>query len=214
MTGKTHLAVGIASALCLTQPETPRELVLCLSASAVGSMISDIDVTTSDSREALNRITLLAGAAILLAGIAEIRLDLGIVRNFDRQSSGFRLAVGLAAFWLVCAFGKNQPHRSFMHSFAGIAALTGILALIYPPVVPYFMTAMISHTAIDLLNRRKVRLLYPLKWGFCFGVCSSDGWVDRKLFLAGCIAGVLAFALAGGRYLSGLGGIPFLPGQS
>lgn len=205
MTGKTHLAVGIASALCMVQPQTPRELVLCLSAAAVGSMISDIDVTTSDSREALNRITLLAGIAVLLAGIAELRFHLGIVRNFDRQSSGFRLAVGLAAFWLVCSFGKNQPHRSFMHSFAGMAALTGILLVIYPAVVPGFLTAMMSHVVIDLLNRRNVRLLYPLRHGFCFGVCSSDGWADRKLFLAGCTVSVLALALSGGRYLSGTG---------
>lgn len=193
MTGKTHWAVGTAAALCLTRPETFRELVLCVGAASVGAVICDIDVTTSDSREALNRITLLTAAVVVLTGMAEIVWDLGIVRNFDRQSSVFRLLTGFGAFLLVCTFGKNQPHRSFMHSFAGAAALGGILMLIYPAVTPYFLTAMLSHMAIDLLNFRRVRLLYPLRKGVCFRVCSSDGMVDRILFLAGSVVGVAAF---------------------
>ena len=52
-------------------------------------------------------------------------------------------------------------------------------------MTPYFSAAMLSHILIDLLNRRNVRLLYPLKKGFCLGICSADGMVNRALFLAG-----------------------------
>ena len=71
MTGKTHWAVGTAAALCVARPTELREWVLCVSAAAVGSVISDIDVTTSDSRETLNRITAVAVLAAAAAGIAE-----------------------------------------------------------------------------------------------------------------------------------------------
>ncbi len=56
LTGRTHWAVGTAAALCVTQPARLRDWVLCIGAAAVGSVISDIDVTTSDSRETLDRI--------------------------------------------------------------------------------------------------------------------------------------------------------------
>lgn len=199
MTGKTHWAVGTAAALCMTQPSNVREWVLCIGAASVGSVISDIDVTTSDSRETLNRITVVAVLAAAAVAAAEARWHLGIVRNFDRESSLFRLIVGFGVFLAVCMFGKNQPHRSFMHSFLGWFLLGGVAGLIYPAMAPYFSAAMLSHMMIDLLNRRNVRLLYPLKKGFCFGVCSADGWVNRSLFLAGMavivIASVLMFVL-------------------
>ena len=72
-----------------------------------------------------------------------------------------------------------------MHSFAGWFLLGSLTGLIYPAVTPYFSAAMLSHILIDLLNRRNVRLLYPLKKGFCLGICSADGMVNRALFLAG-----------------------------
>ncbi|HIX77483.1 MAG TPA: metal-dependent hydrolase [Candidatus Fusicatenibacter merdavium] len=195
MTGKTHWAVGTAAALCLGQPANFREWVLCVGAAAVGSVICDVDVTTSDSRETLNRITVVAVLVAVAVGAAEAWWHLGIVRNFERESNLFRLIVGFAAFLAVCTFGKNQPHRSFMHSFAGWFLLGGITGLIYPAMTPYFSIAMLSHMAIDLLNRRNVRLLYPLKKGFSFRVCSADGLVNHVLFLAGAAVSAAASLL-------------------
>ena len=45
MTGKTHLAVGTAAALCVTQPPHLRDWVLCIGAAVVGSVISDVAVS-------------------------------------------------------------------------------------------------------------------------------------------------------------------------
>ena len=49
MTGKTHVAIGTAASLLVTQPSTLKELFICLGVAIVGSVISDIDVTTSES---------------------------------------------------------------------------------------------------------------------------------------------------------------------
>ena len=66
MTGKTHLAIGTATAVCLLHPGTPMEWVIGTAAAAVGSVICDVDVSTSNSHEKLNQIsalTVLAAAA-------------------------------------------------------------------------------------------------------------------------------------------------------
>ena len=49
MLGKTHMAVGIAATLAITQPSGVSELVLAVGAGSLGALISDIDVGTSNS---------------------------------------------------------------------------------------------------------------------------------------------------------------------
>ena len=49
MLGKTHMAVGIATTLAVIPPENTRQLLLEVGAGAVGALISDIDVGTSES---------------------------------------------------------------------------------------------------------------------------------------------------------------------
>ena len=192
MTGKTHLAVGTAAALCVTQPPHLRDWVLCIGAAVVGSVISDVDVSTSDSREALNKITAVSCLAFVVVVILECIFHLGILKNFNRESSLFRFIIGFAVMLIVCTFGKNQPHRSFMHSILGLLIFSGIVAFMYPEVELYFAIAMLSHILIDLLNKRKVRLLYP--WG--------NGWCLRRnsqyvVILVGFGSGDDCFLLAG-----------------
>ncbi len=128
MTGKTHLAVGTAAALCVTQPPHLRDWVLCIGAAVVGSVISDVDVSTSDSREALNKVTAVSCLAFVVVVILECIFHLGILKNFNRESSLFRFIIGFAVMLIVCTFGKNQPHRSFMHSILGLLIFSGIVA--------------------------------------------------------------------------------------
>ncbi|MDO5417223.1 MAG: metal-dependent hydrolase [Lachnospiraceae bacterium] len=192
MTGKTHLAVGTAAALCLLQPDTLKEWVLCLGAASIGSVISDIDASSSDSREELNKITALSVLAMTAVCFAEYRWNLGILKSFDRESSLFRLFTGFVMLLAICSFGKNQPHRTFMHSLPGCLIVTAVVSLIYPDAAPYFLVSMLSHIAIDLLNRRGVQLLYPLKWKLCLDICRSNGIINRWLAHAGAVVSIAA----------------------
>ena len=146
MTGKTHLSVGTAAAVCVTQPQTLSSLLLCLGTAAIGSVISDIDVTTSDSREQLNKISILTLLVIAALLFAEWKWNVGIRYRFQKESSIYRLAVSFLLFLGVCTFGKNQPHRSFMHSLPALVILNGIVYGIFPDLTPYFFVAMLSHT--------------------------------------------------------------------
>ena len=51
MLGKTHMAVGVAAGLLVLQPKNLQELILGTGVSAIGSVISDIDVGTSESHK-------------------------------------------------------------------------------------------------------------------------------------------------------------------
>lgn len=192
MTGKTHLAVGTAAAVCVTRPGDLSKLLLCLGTAAVGSVISDIDVTTSESREDLNKITAITVITAVVLAFAEWKWNVGIAELFQRESNIFRIVVGFLLFLGVCTFGKNQPHRSFMHSIPALIILSGIIYEIFPQIAPYFAVAMGSHMLIDMLNYKNVRILYPLKFGISLDLCHANGALNKLLFYVG--SAVLAVA--------------------
>lgn len=191
MTGKTHLTVGTASALVFTKPQTLKELTLCIGVAAIGSLICDIDVKTTKSHKTADRIIPLSIIAAVLCWYMEYRYSLGIFDSFKRDSNIARLMLGFAAFLVICWFGKEQPHRSFMHSILACLLLTGAVYVMFPAVAEYFGIAMASHMIIDTLNYKNVKLLYPLKTGVSFNVCHAKGPINNYVGYAGMIVIVL-----------------------
>ncbi len=185
MLGRTHCFIGIAAALALFPPQTMPALVTGMGAAAVGSVISDIDSGTSQAHQDADRVITAASAAAVLVILAEYRFHLGIYERLLRDSSIGRVLAGAAAFIIICAYGRELPHRSFMHSFLALLLLTSCMGIIYPDAVPYFAAAFVSHLGLDLLNRRQEKLLWPLKKGFCLRLCAADGWVNGALMAAG-----------------------------
>ncbi|WP_052378021.1 metal-dependent hydrolase [Robinsoniella sp. KNHs210] len=187
MTGKTHVALGTAAALLIGQPENIREVVLCIGTASVGSVISDIDVSTSEARRDVNKVIAITLLAVIATVFMEYQWKLGITASFMRNSNLVRLVMGMTAFLGVCIFGKSRPHRSFMHSLPAVGILSFILYIIYPILVPYFIISMLSHIAADIFNYKNVRLLYPLKWGISLDLCRADGLISKVLCGAGSL---------------------------
>ncbi|CZQ86244.1 Hypothetical protein Tpal_747 [Trichococcus palustris] len=188
MTGKTHVAVGVATTLLITKPSTLKELLLCLGVSVIGSVICDIDVTTSESHQTLNKILGIILVVAVLLAFAEYQWSVGILSAMLNNSTYFRLFLGAVIFLGICIFGKEQPHRSFLHSLLGVALLSMAVYILSPTLVLYFAVAMASHIMIDTLNQKKVKLFYPLPGGIRFGLCSADGIVNSVLFKVGSLA--------------------------
>lgn len=185
MTYRTHLAVGYAAALAVTAPSTLSELITCLGVSTVGAVISDIDAASSESRKNLAKVISSAAAGIIAVFAADLFLGTDIVSKLRTNAGIMRIITGFVLFIAVCIFGENQPHRTFMHSVAGIAAVTFSFGIIIPSSVKYMAVSMTSHIIIDMLNRKRIRLLYPLrKPSFALGLCYADGKVNSILFLA------------------------------
>ena len=204
MLGRTHFFIGTAAALAVLQPQTVPVLVTGAGAAAIGSLISDIDVGTSQAHRDADKIITATVAVAALTILAEYKLNLGIYRRLTSDSNILRLLAGTAAFLLLCAYGKQQPHRSFMHSFAALALLTACVDIIYPDASAYFAVGFLSHLVLDVLNRKPEKLLWPWTKGFCLGLCSARGVVNRALLGVGMasLTVILVLSAPAGRLLA------------
>ena len=187
MTGKTHAAVGLGTVLAITQPSTVPGMILAAGTGMLGALISDIDVGTSKSHKDADRITLIA---VLLVA-AEIALnyfyDFSIWEKIRNDQSMAPVAMGIVIFTAVCAFGKNQPHRSFMHSVMAMAILSAAVSMVSVQLVSYFAIGFATHLVLDCFNHKRVRLLYPLPGGIALDLFKAGGWVDSLLFKLGSV---------------------------
>lgn len=180
MTKDTHVAGGLAVTMAVVQPHSFKSLAICLAAATIGSVISDIDVTTSKSRRELNRIIVISVVAIVVCTALEFIFHLGILSMLQSQTNLFRILSGLGFFLFVCCYGINTPHRSFMHSALCLIALSGIIWVIFPSAALPFFISMLSHIVLDLFNTKKVQLFYPLKKPKVgFKLCHADGKINK-----------------------------------
>ncbi len=191
MLGRTHFFIGISAALAVMQPSSMSTLVAGAGAAAIGGMISDIDSGTSQAHKEADKIMTAAIAVTAVVIFADCKLHVGIYERLMRNSSIARLLTGAMAFIIICTYGSGQPHRSFMHSFLSMFMLTACVNVIYPDAAPYFAIAYASHLALDMLNYRRLRLIWPMKKGFALRLCSSQGLINRLLLSAGMICVVL-----------------------
>ena len=169
MLGRTHFFIGISAALAVMQPSSMPTLVAGAGAAAIGGMISDIDSGTSQAHREADKIMTAAIAVTAIVILADYKFHVGIYERLMRNSSIARLLTGAMAFIIICTYGSSQPHRSFMHSFLSLFMLTACIDVIYPDAAPYFAVAYASHLALDLLNYRRLRLIWPMKRGFSLG---------------------------------------------
>ncbi len=191
MLGKTHMAVGIAATLAITQPSGISELLLAVGAGSLGALISDIDVGTSNSHRDADKITALSVVVVLAVFALDYFCNTQIIERIIGSSGYLRIIAGLLLFIGICAFGKEQPHRSFMHSFLALILLSFALGLIWEKAVIYFAVGFLSHLATDIFNKKKVRLLYPLKGGVSLGLFHAYGLANDIFFAVGSIVAVI-----------------------
>ena len=182
MLGKTHLAIGIAVTMAVTQPANISELILAVGVGGLGALISDIDVGTSESHKDADKITILSIIVIVGVLAVDYFFNTGIVERMVRNSGYGRITVGIFLFIGICAFGKEQPHRSFMHSFLALALLDFAIGLVWEKTVIYFSVGFLSHLATDVFNKKRVRLLYPLANQIFFMAGSAIAVLEIGLF--------------------------------
>lgn len=188
MTGKTHFVVGEAAALAVMLPCGWKETALCFAAAAVGSVICDIDVDSSNAHRQAERVILFSVIAVLLAGLAEWKFDLGITQKIVSERELWPKIAGIIGFLIMCVIGKEQPHRGFMHSLLAVLIFSGLVYLVIPEAASYFAVAMSSHLVLDIFNKKNIRLWYPFRGGVSLKLCKADGTADGALFYIGCTA--------------------------
>lgn len=183
MQGKTHIAGAIALTTLVTQPKTIGEFLLCVGVSAVGGAICDIDVDGSIGSKQLKKISGFGVIVLVFLVVALLtgKAEFSIVMN--RDNSIVRTIFGVAIMFILCWFGRKQPHRTFMHSILGVVLISLSSYLIFTEIWLYMALGMVSHIVLDLFNKKRVQLFYPLKEPrFSFGLCRADSSVSTVLF--------------------------------
>lgn len=199
MESNTHMAVGVASSLIILQPKTDtKELVLGITLAIVGSLISDIDMHNSKANKAINKIIWVIGITGIISLTVDYFLKLGIYENILNDVAIMRILVSILLFSIILMFAKLTPHRTFSHSLIGITSFYIPVSIIFDQMSNYFLIAIISHVVIDLFNKKKIKLFYPLKKGVCFKLCYSNGVVNKVLLFissAYILYSIIAFIL-------------------
>lgn len=191
MLGKTHFSVGMAAGIAICRPQTMPMLIAGAGLAAFGGTICDIDVETSDAHEQVDRMLVVAVIMVAAVVVMDFIFRVGIYRRLMANSNIAQVIIGSLAFLMICAFGKEQPHRSFMHSFLALAMLSICVYIIFPDMTPYFMVGFMSHMFIDVFNRKREKFFWPVGKGFCLHWCSANGIVNKILFYVSTMAVVL-----------------------
>lgn len=192
--GNTHLYIGLAASLAVMQPQTPEEFLTAVIGGSVGSVVADSDQISPYSfgksmKKVIknNKLSLSTAAALL---ITDYFSHFGIVETILTHKE--RSAVGCALLLTFVALCMCSRHRTFSHSMLGCLLGTTCVGLIYAPFALSFGIAYLLHILLDLTNKGKLTLFYPLKKGFCLGWCYADKAANTLLMWGGL---VLALAL-------------------
>jgi inner membrane protein len=157
MTGKTHIAIGIAAALTISYGQPLENQSVIVLVSAISSLIPDLD----HPKGKINQKILLVKNNFYRVSFYVL---VGIVFTYLYYLSKlkFLLFLGIGSFLVGIS-----SHRGFTHSIVGFLASTTIVSLgkldygldsIYSGfIIGYFL-----HIVADLFTSKGVKLFYPL----------------------------------------------------
>lgn len=192
MTRNTHLATGIAVSLAAVMPPDFLSLAVCICAAALGSTIPDIDVSSSKPRKELNTIVGISITSIVVLIALELIFHIGIYEKIESEVKILRILLGFTLFLLLGLFGTKTKHRTFTHSIVGVLIFSASICLAFPSATVSFTIAMTSHILLDFLNKKRVKLFYPLKkWGISFNLCTANGTANKVI----CVVSTLIILL-------------------
>ena len=188
MMGKTHMRLGVASALAAAQPAAIPSVIAAIIGGAVGGWIVDIDcrkgsqkryrVNGEDVKDAVKNAVFI-GIFILV----DFMLGNGICQYISENREG-KVWVGFVGMLILLLLGYLSAHRTFTHSLLGMALFSGAVYYFCQPLHIPFAAGYASHLAADFLNKVGIQLFYPLPWRICLKLCSADktanailGWI-------------------------------------
>lgn len=191
MMAKTHLTMGIASSLVASffvmQPQSFSDNLIILAGGALGGILADVDTVNNDYKcDAL--IGQLLGLSIfILVTVFDYFMKLGVCDYVINKNKIPSIIAGIA-FAVLYIIGFASKHRTFTHSLLAMALFTGCFSLILPRLGFSILIGYTSHLLLDLLNKKGVPLLYPLKKRICFGLCYANKTANTVFMFIGFAA--------------------------
>ncbi len=157
MTGKTHVAIGIATALTISLKQPVESQLVLVISSAIGSLVPDLDHPKGKLNQKLLLIKNNLYRALFYLSLGGIFMYL----YFSKEMKPFLL------LGIVSLFIGISNHRGFTHSIIGFlafASIARICTLDYGLSSVYFgfTIGYLSHLIADFFNPKGIRLFYPL----------------------------------------------------
>ena len=189
MMSRTHIAVGVASALAIAQTGSVESCVAAVVGGSVGGIIADCDITPSKAHKdaLIGRIVVVVLAAAAMA--ADYWHGTGVC-DFIVANFGIRPIAGVALFALLTFVGGRTDHRSFTHSLLAMGAFCVAVHLACEPLLPYFVLGYASHLVLDVTNKQGVRLFWPLHVNVSLGLCRAKGVANTVAMVLGSVLAV------------------------
>lgn len=189
MMSKTHLTMGVAISVALTQPKTVPECFLSIIGGAVGGILCDIDTLDNDYKcDALSGQLIALGITAALFAL-DYFLNTGIC-TYLLSRNRVLLIIGGIMYLIPWVIGFISEHRTFTHSLTAMLLFTIAVLLICPTLVVSFVIGYLTHLALDLLNKKDLRLLYPLKFGLCFHLCYASKTANTVFMYVGSVGSI------------------------
>ena len=102
----------------------------------------------------------------------------------------------ISIFITMSYLGSKTSHRSFTHSLLGAFIYSSIVSYSFnDQIVLIFFISYISHIILDLLNKKGIELLYPLKIRMSLNLCEVKGTVNKILFITTSILNIVVLIL-------------------
>lgn len=184
MLAKAHVTVGMAAAFTIMKPETVAGALPVIAGGALGCLICDLDCEVKAEKTESSHWRKVMAVVAIAALIEDYLMNAGMWRSLGSNGQYLWFA-GLMGFALTGGFASVASHRGFSHSLMAMALYSGFLWLIFPATALPFMIAFASHIILDVMNKRSVRVLYPMEKGICLGWFYADRIANKIFALAG-----------------------------
>ena len=198
MEKKTHVACANMIAIGLIRPDNISSLLITCGFATLGGLLPDVDLKDSTTDKLFDRLMTSLITIIVMYFLIKYFLGIDLYDEVRKIDIVFNYIISACLLVVVGYLGSKTSHRSFTHSILGLFIYSGILfyGFGFNVVIPYFVSHL-SHIVLDLFNRKGVALFYPSKYRLCFGICDSNGKVNKFLFWLFSLLIVLVLVLLG-----------------
>ncbi|WP_077369385.1 metal-dependent hydrolase [Anaerosalibacter sp. Marseille-P3206] len=179
MTGKTHVAIGVAAALTISYNQPVESQLVLVTSAAIGSLIPDLDHPKGKLNQKLLLINNNFYRALFYLSISSIFMYL-----YYRMGNKIFMLLSLVS----CLVGISS-HRSFTHSIIGFLLASsiikmGTLKFNLPSIYTGFVVGYALHLIADSFNPKGIRLFYPIKANISFPITiKTNSKAEKTIFL-------------------------------
>ncbi|NLW39740.1 MAG: metal-dependent hydrolase [Tissierellia bacterium] len=179
MTGQTHVAIGIATALTLSMDQPIENKLIMILGSTIGSLTPDLD----HPKGKLNQKILLVNNGFYRT-LFYISLGFFLYYLYSIKGEKAFLLLGTMAFLIGIS-----SHRGFTHSIlgfliAGSLVKSGAIKYGLPPLYSGFIVGYLAHLIADFFTPRGIKLFYPFGINVSAPITiKTNGRIEKAIFL-------------------------------